>query len=113
MTTAEIVAAYRGALKETVVVRRYTGAGTSRPRFDVAVRGKSRLYDSTELIGSVQQGDSQVLVLVEDLLAKGFTLPLTTNDKVVVAGREIAIIAPNTRKSEDGTVVVYDCQARG
>jgi hypothetical protein len=53
------------------------------------------------------------LVLVEDLISKGFTLPLTNADKLVVAGRELAILQPNTRKAEDGTIIVYDCQARG
>lgn len=113
MNTEEIKAAYRAALKETIIVRRYTGAGANRPRFDVPVRGKARLYDAKELVGAITQGDQNVLLLVEDLIAKGFTLPLTTNDKVVIAGKEIAIVAPNTRKAEDGTIVVYDCQARG
>lgn len=113
MNTEAIKAAYRAALKETIGVRRYTGSGATRPRFDVTVRGKARTYGTTELIGSITQGDQEILLLVEDMIAQGFALPLTTNDKVVVAGREIAIIAPNTRKSEDGTIVVYDCQARG
>jgi hypothetical protein len=113
MNTEEIKAAYRNALKEKITVRRYTGAGTNRPRFDVTVRGKARLFDAKELVGAITQGDQQVLLLVEDLIARGFTLPLTTNDKVVIAGKEIAIVAPNTRKAEDGTVVAYDCQARG
>lgn len=112
MNAAAIRAAYARELKETIVVRRYTGAGTNRPRFDVAVRGKDRLYASTELIGTISQGDHNVLVLAEDLIAAQFSLPLTTNDKVVVAGKELAIIAPNTRKAPDGTVIVYDCHAR-
>ena len=113
MNTEEIKAAYRANLKERITVCRYTGAGTNRPRFDVMVRGKARLYDAKELIGTVQQGDQNVLLLVEDLIAKGFTLPVTNSDKVVVAGKEIAILAPNTRKAEDGTIVVYDMQCRG
>lgn len=113
MNTEEIKAAYRANLKERITVRRYTGVGANRPRFDVTVRGKARLFDSQELIGSISQGDQQVLLLVEDLIAGGFTLPVTISDKVVVAGKEIAIIAPNTRKAEDGTIIVFDCQCRG
>ncbi len=112
MNAAEIKAAYARELKETITVRRYTGSGTNRPRFDAAVRGKARLYASTELIGTITQGDQNVLVLVEDLIAAQFALPLTQNDKLVVAGKELAIQAPNTRKAPDGTIVVYDCQAR-
>jgi hypothetical protein len=112
MNAAEIKAAYARELKETIVVRRYTGAGANRPRFDAAVRGKARLYGATELIGSISQGDQQVIVLAEDLIAAQFALPVTSNDKVVVAGRELSIVAPNTRKAPDGTVIVYDVQAR-
>jgi hypothetical protein len=109
---SEIKAAYARELKETIVVRRYTGAGTNRPRFDVAVRGKARLYAATELIGTISQGDQNVIVLAEDLIAAQFQLPVTAADKVVVAGRELSIVAPNTRKAPDGTVIVYDVQAR-
>ncbi len=112
MQASAIKAAYARELKETIIVRRYTGAGTNRPRFDAAVRGKARLYNATELIGTITQGDFEVLLLVDDLIAAQFALPITTNDKVVVAGREIGIQAANTRKAPDGTVCVYDCQAR-
>jgi hypothetical protein len=112
MSADDIVALYRAELKERIIVRRYTGTGTNRPHFDVPVRGKSRLYSAKELIGTIVQGDQEVLILVEDLISKKFALPVTTNDKVVVNGKEIAILAPNTRNGEDGTLVVYDCQAR-
>jgi len=112
MNASEIKSAYARELKETVIVRRYTGAGASRPRFEVAVRGKARQYSSTELIGPITQGDWNVLLLVDDLTTAQFALPVTTNDKVVVSGREIAILSANTRKAPDGTLCVYDCQAR-
>jgi hypothetical protein len=50
---------------------------------------------------------------VEDLILRGFPLPVTSNDKVVVKGKEMAIQSPGTRKAPDGTVVVYDLQASG
>ena len=115
MTPAEIRAQYAQDLKETVIVRRYTGAGASRPRFDVAVRGKAWGYGPKELTGAIQQGDTRVLVLVEDLIAKGMPR-LTPSDKLLVEGRggvELAIIAPRLRKAEDGTAVAYDIHARG
>ncbi len=112
MQTSEIKAAYAQQLKETIVVRRYTGAGANRPRFDVAVRGRARLYATNELINGITQGDQNVIVLVEDLIAAQFALPVTQFDKVVVAGKELAIIDPNTRKAPDGAVIVYDVQAR-
>jgi hypothetical protein len=112
MNAAQIKAAYARELKETIIVRRYTGTGTARPFFDIEARGKARLYGATELVGTISQGDQNVLILVDDLTAQNFAFPLTTNDKAVVAGKELAIIQPNTRKAPDGTVVVYDCQAR-
>ncbi len=112
MNAAEIKAAYARVLKEPILVRRYTGTGANRPFFDTKVRGKARLYAATELIGTITQGDQNVILFVDDLIARNFALPLTTNDRAVVAGKEIAIVAANTRKAPDGTIVVYDCQAR-
>ena len=42
MTADEIKAHYAAELKETIIVRRYTGSGTNRPKFDAQVRGKAR-----------------------------------------------------------------------
>lgn len=113
MSSDDIKALYRAELKETIVVRRYTGTGTNRPKFEVSVRASSRRYHGTELIGSIVQGDQQVLILVEDLIQKKFALPMTTNDKVVISGKEIAIVAANERADLDGTLIAYDLQARG
>lgn len=113
MNAAEIKAHYAAELKETIIVRRYTGAGATRPKFDAEARGKAWGYSGSELIGDIQQGDQRVLVLVDDLIDNGFTLPVTANDKVVVKGKEIAIVSPGQRKAPDGTLVVYDLQARG
>jgi hypothetical protein len=109
----KIAAAYRAALKETIIVRRYTGAGPTRPHFDAEARGLASGYAPNELAGEVQQGDQRVLVLASDLIAKGFALPLTAADKVIVKGRELAILSPGQRTAPDGTVVVYELQARG
>ncbi len=113
MSSDDIKALYRADLQETVVIRRYTGTGTNRPKFDVPVQGSSQRYQATELLGTVVQGDQRILVLVEDLIQKKFALPVTTNDKIVVAGKELAIIAPNERADLDGTLIAYELQARG
>lgn len=113
ITADEIKSHYAEELQEPVIVRRYTGAGVNRPRFDAEVRGKAWGYSAKDLIGTIQQGDQRVLVLVDDLIARGFALPITSSDKVVVKGRELAIVSPGLRKAPDGTVVVYDLQARG
>lgn len=113
MTADELKAHYAAELHETIIVRRYTGAGANRPKFDAEVRGRAWGYSAKELVGSIQQGDTRCLLLVEDLIAKGMPLPLTTADKLVVKGREIAIVSPSPRKAQDGTLVAYDIQARG
>lgn len=114
ITAAQIKAAYARDLAEPIIVRRYTGTGASRPRFDVEVRGKATQYGAEELIAAVQQGDQKVFVLVDDLIAAQFPLPVVVNtDKVVVKGKELAIINPGERKAPDGTLVAYELQARG
>lgn len=113
MNADEIKAHYAAELDEIVIVRRYTGAGAARAWFDASARGKAWGYSAKELIGTMQQGDQRVLVLVDDLIADGLALPVTKSDRLVVKGREIAIVSPGQRKAPDGTVVVYDIQARG
>ncbi len=112
MSSDDIKALYRAELKDMIKVRRYTGTGTNRPIFEAWVRGRANQYKATELIGTITQGDQHVLILVEDLIQKKFALPLTTNDKIVASGKELSIVAANNRSDLDGTLIVYDCQAR-
>ena len=104
---------YAQVLEETVIVRRYTGSGTSRPVFNASTRGRAVVYSATELVGTVQQGDQKVIVLVDDLTKQGLAMPLTNSDKVVVAGKELAIVTPLARKAPDGSLIAYELQARG
>lgn len=117
MTPETAKAMYRRRIGkgETVYIRRYTGAGSNRPRYDVAVRARVMGYDTQDLVGTVVQGDRHVIFLAEDLLAAQFALPLTTNDKAVVKGRELAIIAPDdaTRRADGGVLIAFDLQVRG
>ena len=112
MNAAEIKRAYARELKETIGVRRYTGTGATRPRYDIFIRGKATPYGATELIGTITQGDQKVFLLAEDIIAGLMTLPITTNDKVVVKGKELSIVNPAERKAPDGTLVAYEIQAR-
>ncbi len=113
MNAAEIKRAYAAELKETIGVRRYTGAGANRPRYDIFIRGKATPYGTDELMGTVTQGDQRVILLVEDIIAAQMSLPITTNEFLVVKGKQIAIINPAERKAPDGTLVAYEIQARG
>jgi len=111
MTADEIRAMYRDFCQMPFKIRRYSGQ--PRAKVDTDVVGHIRLYSGKELVGTIVQGDVAVIVLVDDLVAEGFQLPITTADKVF-DGRERAIQAPiGERKSLDGTLIAYELQARG
>jgi hypothetical protein len=99
---------------ELVTLRRYTGTGESRTKFDAEVRARVTDYTKDELVGSIQQGDRKVIVLAEDLITELFPLPLVASDKVVVRGRELAILAPDDSTRRIGTTLIaYELTARG
>lgn len=108
---------WRAAIKrhgEPVLIRRYTGSGTNRPRFDVTVRGRVFGYEPHDLIGGIAQGDRRVLILHEDLIKAQFALPITNSDKCVVRGRELAIQAADDNTHRDGTeLIAWELQTRG
>lgn len=117
MTPDSVKSAYRRMLDivgEPVLIRRYTGAGTNRPKFDATVQARVTEYDPSELIGSIQQGDRKLIVLADDLIEAQFALPLRKGDKAVVRGRELNIEAPddNTRRV-NGVLIAYELQVRG
>lgn len=109
--------AYKRALDlvgEAVIVRRYTGTGQNRPKFDAAVMARVVDYEARELIGGIQQGDRKVILLAEDLARAQFDLPLVKGDKVVVRGKELNIEAPDdSTRRVAGVVVAYELQVRG
>lgn len=120
MSPEQTIVAYRRALQivgtETeVIIRRYTGTGTSRMKFDTpGCAGRMLGYQPQDLVGSIQQGDSKLIVLAEDLAGVGIALPVTTNDKAVVRGKELAIIAIDDKtRRVAGVLIAYDIQVRG
>jgi hypothetical protein len=96
---------------EDVVFRRFTGSGTPRPKTDVTAKARVMGYKASELVGPIVQGDRRVIAMAEDIAT---LLPITTNDKVVVRGRELAIKAvdDNTRRI-GGTLIALDIQVGG
>jgi hypothetical protein len=113
MSTADAaLLAYRemiGDLGQTVVIRRYTGTGASRPHTDTATQAYVRNYGSKELIGSIVQGDQVAVTLVDTLSA---ILPVTTNDKLVVDSKEFAIKNP-MKRVVSGTLIALEIHAAG
>lgn len=114
MTPDQVKASYRKALRQHVTVRRYIGSGTTRTKSDVEqVRARVTGYSPDELVGTIVQGDRNAIVYADDVAAGGIAA-LTTNDKVVVYGRELAIMAVDdlTRRVDD-VLIAYELQLRG
>jgi hypothetical protein len=99
---------------ETVVIRRYTGTGANRPRFDAEVIARVTDYEPSELVGTIIQGDRKVIVLAEDLTSAQFPTPIKKGDKVVARGKELNIEAPddNSRRIQ-GELIAWELQVRG
>lgn len=116
MTPTAARAAYKRTLGRTegILIRRFTGQGTPRPKVEKSCRARVVNCDPKELIGTVQQGDRRLIVLAEDLESGVVTLPILVSDKVVVRGKELAIIAidDNTRRV-GSTLCAYEIQVRG
>ena len=92
MNDAAARAVYRRRLPDVVVIRRFSGPrGPERVATDYSARGHVKGTMPEALVGDVMQQTGHVVVNVEDLGAAGLALPITTADKVVVGGRELAI----------------------
>jgi hypothetical protein len=99
---------------EQVLIRRYAGAGTSRPRFDGPASARVVDYKPEQLVGSVQQGDRKLIVMAEDLEKVQWPTPIRKNDKAVVNGKELNIegVDDHTRRI-NGVLIAYELQVRG
>ena len=114
MTPDEALDMYRRQIAEhgeTVTVRRWSGPAAARVATDVATLARVAGYQPREIVGPVIAGDCRVIALVDTL---GALLPLTTADKLVIRGREVAIkgIDDNTRRIA-GTLIAIEIQAAG
>lgn len=99
---------------EEILVRRYTGTGSNRPKWDVAVQARVVDFEPQEIIGTIVQGDRKIIALADDLLGAGLSLPITTNDKIVVRGKELAIMAADdSTRRVNGVLVAIEIQCRG
>lgn len=117
MTPDQVKSLYRRLMRqrgEPIIVRRYTGVGLSKPKFEATVTAVVQDYTAEELVGAIQQGDRRVIVLVEDLVAAQFSLPLTSADKVEIRQRECAVFAPDDSTIRvRGVLVAYNLRVRG
>jgi hypothetical protein len=117
MPRAGIKARYRRAIRqhgEPVLFRRYTGSGANRPMFNAELHAVVTGYQPQELIGGLVQGDRKVILLAEDVNKAQIGLPITTGDKLVVRGRELAIGMVDDSTHRDGTeLVAFELKVTG
>jgi hypothetical protein len=117
MNRAGIKTRYRRAIRqhgEPVLFRRYTGTGANRTLFNAELRAVVTGYQPVELIGGIVQGDRKVILLAEDANRAQIGLPITTSDKLVVRGRELAIGVVDDSTHRDGTeLVAYELKVTG
>lgn len=115
MNPDAVKASYRRTLKDIISVRRYTGSGANRPRFDAPkIRANVSGFAPHELIGTIVQGDRKVIVFIDDLIERKMALPITTNDKVVIEGKELAIMGVDgSTRQVNGVLIAYELQVRG
>lgn len=112
MTPADALRMHRKLINENgedAYIRRYTGTGLARTFVDVASKAYVRNYSSKELIGSVIQGDSVAIMLVDSLSA---ILPITTSDKVIAESTEYSIKNP-MRRVVGGTLIALEIHISG
>ncbi len=105
---------YRRTLNDPVAIRRYTGTGANRPFFDTPCRAQVTGDRPDVLIGTVNQYDYTAIVFVQDLIDGQFALPITSNDRLIFKGKELAIMFPdNATRSVDGELIAYVLRLKG
>ena len=113
MSPAERVAALSALVGQAVTLRRVQTAFPDRPwepartTVDYPARASLRAYRANEVIGAVRQGDREARIAAREL-----PVTPTSEDKLVVEGKELAILAVDTRRlgAED---VLHILQVRG
>jgi hypothetical protein len=94
---------------EDIIIRRYTSLGAAHT--DIVTRARIMGYAPDELVGTIVQGDRKVIALTESLSA---LLPITTNDKVVVRGKELTIkAADDSTRRVNGVLIALELQVKG
>lgn len=114
MSIAQEKSLYRRTLTKTVYIRRYTGTGANRPYFDTLAHAQVVGASAEALIGAINQYDYDVILLAEDLINGQFALPITNADRIVIGGKEHAIMFPDGATRSNGDELIgYQIKARG
>lgn len=79
---------------------------------DLTVRARVRDYAASELAGTIQQGDSHVIMSPTEMADAGWEGVLTKGDRMVIDGRT-RMVWTAVPKHVDGTVVRIELVVRG
>lgn len=113
MNADRVRAVYRRGAQHAVQIRRYDNPG---PNFsDYPTTAKLVGVAAEQLLTEgVAQYAMRAIVLVDDLVAAGMALPITSDDKMVWNGREWAIEVPDgATRYIDGSLIAYQLMIRG
>lgn len=114
MTDADSLKAdYRSFLLQTVTIRRYSGSPPSRTPTDYTAAGNFKITGSKEISPGVFQLESLSIVMADDLIDAGLTLPITADDQVMNGDTEMTVTTVKERKALDGTLIALEITARG
>jgi hypothetical protein len=98
---------------EVITLRRNVPSGAP---IEAQVLARVTGYQPKDLVGGIKQGDSRLIVLAEDVEAKGFPVPFSTggSDKAIIRGKtqNIELVDDRTRRV-GGVLIAYDITARG
>lgn len=124
MTPDESLASYRAMISEVgepILIRRFTGAGAPRPKQEAWAMARPFGLGSPELVGGILQGKSKWVVLndpsaavPDGMVSLQSLLPLSSDDKLVAGGKELAIdaIDDKTRRIA-GVIIALEIQVIG
>lgn len=73
------------------------GPGGAQVPLDLTVAGVDKAYKAAELVGSIQQGDSQVTITNTEIAARFWPGPPKNGDKVIIDGKVKAVVAVETK----------------
>jgi hypothetical protein len=82
---------WRAHWQERVALRGQSVILRRLPATDATVNAVVRGYRPEELVGGIQQGTREVVVLAEDLIAAGWPVPPKAGDKVIAHGRTLNV----------------------
>ena len=124
MTPADLLDQHRAFLAEggeDIIVRRWSGPSGARVATEAVARGKPVGYKAEQIAGAIKAGDRKVILINDPSaavpagkVALSTLLPLTTSDKLVLRGRELAIkYADDDTRRFAGVLVALEIQVAG